>query len=72
MGEETKREVGKGPRDDVNATACRDDIRDLQATADFFGIPLPTIRDWVRQDCPVEQTGGNGVPYEISLRAVAA
>ncbi len=53
------------------ATAGRDDIRDLQATADFFGVSMPTVRDWIRHGCPVALTGGNGIPYEISLRAVA-
>jgi phage terminase Nu1 subunit (DNA packaging protein) len=40
-------------------------------TAEFFGVSLPTLENWVRRGCPVLERGGKNVPYRFDLRAVA-
>lgn len=49
-----------------------EEIRGLEETARFFSVTAPTVRDWIRKGCPVDQVGGNGVPYCLDLRKVAA
>ena len=51
------------------------EIRGLDETARFFKVTAPTVRAWIKDPddpCPVVKMGGNGVPYELDLRAVAA
>lgn len=48
-----------------------DDQRNLADVAKFFSVSMPTVRGWIDGGCPVVQRGGNGVPYVLSLRAVA-
>jgi phage terminase Nu1 subunit (DNA packaging protein) len=48
-----------------------DDVRGLDETARFFEVTAPTVRAWIQAGCPVIERGGHGVPYKLSLRAVA-
>ena len=49
-----------------------DDVRSLSETARFFSVSDPTVASWIRGGCPVLEGGRSGVPYKLSLRAVAA
>lgn len=73
-------EIGQGggqalPPELRPAPSAPDDLRNLEETARFFGVSVPTVRGWIAQDvnpCPVYQRGTNGVGYSLSLTAVAA
>lgn len=55
--------------------ALVDDVRNLEQTAQFFGVSVPTVRGWIAEPCnpcPVVERGANGVAYKLSLRAVHA
>lgn len=45
-------------------------VRGLEETAAFFGVSVQTIKRWISAGCPVVKEGGNGVRYELDLRAV--
>ncbi|EME71399.1 hypothetical protein H261_03283 [Paramagnetospirillum caucaseum] len=47
------------------------EIRNLEETAKFFGISVPTLKSWVDRGCPVVKRGGNGVAWEFELHAAA-
>jgi phage terminase Nu1 subunit (DNA packaging protein) len=49
-----------------------DDLRNLEETADLFGVSVPTVRAWIKDGCPVFERGTNGVGYRVSVRAVHA
>lgn len=38
-----------------------------QETADVVGVDVKTLDRWVRDGCPVEKRGGNGVAWEFYL-----
>lgn len=40
--------------------------------AESFQVSLPTVDEWVRRGCPVEQAGGSGRDYKFSLPSVVA
>ena len=40
-------------------------------TAEFFGVNLTTVDQWVRKDCPVVQRGSRGIAWEFDLLQVA-
>lgn len=40
--------------------------------ADLFEVSLPTVDEWIKDGCPVEQEGSNGVPYVFDARKVLA
>lgn len=48
------------------------ELRSLDDTARFFDVSVPTVRSWIADGCPVHQRGGNGVAYQMDLRAVHA
>lgn len=54
-----------------NAKKPKQEIRGLEETARFFETTAPTVRSWLRDDCPVVEEGGNGRPYKFDLYAVA-
>lgn len=54
------------------ASAGLDSVRNLEETAEFFGVSVPTVRSWIREKCPVVDRGSNGVAYKLDLREVAA
>ncbi len=39
--------------------------------AEWFGVSIPTVEQWVRSGCPVIQRGSRGVSWEIDLLEVA-
>ena len=45
-------------------------IRGLEETAAFFDVSVQTVKRWAADGCPVVKEGGNGVRYELDLRAV--
>lgn len=47
------------------------EVRNLEETARFFSLSVPTMKSWVERGCPVVKRGGNGVAWEFDLRAVA-
>ncbi len=48
------------------------ELRSLEETARFFDISVPTLRAWIKDGCPVDQHGGNGVAYRLDLLKVGA
>lgn len=46
--------------------------RNLTETAKFFGVSVPTVREWIGRGCPVVDEGGRGVGYVLDLRQVKA
>lgn len=48
------------------------ELRSLEETARFFDISVPTLRAWIKDGCPVDQHGGNGVAYQLDLLKVGA
>lgn len=56
-------------RFDVN-TGEADSLRNLDETAEFFEVSVPTLRDWIAGGCPVVEEGGQGRPYKLDLRQV--
>lgn len=49
-----------------------DAVRNLSETADFFGVSVPTVKEWIKRGCPVLEGGSNGVAYRLDLRQVNA
>ena len=47
-------------------------LRGLEETATFFEVSVQTVKRWIAAGCPVVKEGGNGVRYELDLRAVHA
>ena len=48
------------------------ELRNVEETAAFFSVSVPTIRAWIRDGMPVRERGANGVAYRIDLRAAHA
>lgn len=40
--------------------------------AEFFGISMPTVDDWIRRGCPVIERGGRGRAWRFNTADVAA
>lgn len=53
-----------------SAASDQQELRSLEDTARFFDVSVPTVRAWLADGCPVHRAGGNGVAYELDLRAV--
>lgn len=47
------------------------DLRSLAETAAFFGVSHPTLKRWLDAGAPIAERGSNGVPYQLSLQALA-
>jgi len=45
-------------------------VRGLEETAAYFDVSVQTVKRWMAAGCPVVKQGGNGVRYELDLRAV--
>lgn len=56
----------------IDTTAAASDLRGLDETARFFGVSTPTVRRWIAAGCPVEEEGGHGRAYKLSLRRVSS
>lgn len=39
--------------------------------AEFFGIAMPTVDDWIRRGCPVVERGGRGRAWKFNTAEVA-
>lgn len=39
--------------------------------AEFFGVNLTTVDQWIRKDCPIVARGSRGIAWEFDLLAVA-
>ena len=44
----------------------------MEGTAEFFVISVPTMRRWISAGCPVEEAGNYDIPYQLDLRKVEA
>lgn len=40
--------------------------------AEFFGIAMPTVDDWIRRGCPVVERGGRGRAWKFNTADVTA
>jgi len=54
----------------VSNKVGRGQILNRSQTADFFGVAMTTIDDWVRRGCPVVERGGRGRPWKFNTAGV--
>lgn len=54
----------------MSKKAGRGQVLNRAQTADFFGVALTTIDDWVRRDCPVVSRGGRGRAWKFNTAEV--